>query len=139
MTRNKAKRNFTLAIAAFFAVHTIASFNDLYRSMAWVDIPAHFLSGVFSAAFFYWFFQYRPSYFDTSRNFGITLVLVLGWVTLIGVGWEFFEYLYDLSIVKYGLELKVLQFGLVDTLGDLLFDMLGGAFLAIFVKLRYHR
>lgn len=139
MTRNKTKKHLTLSISSFFAVHSVASINDLYRSMAWIDIPAHFLGGVVSAAMFYWFFQHKPSYFDTSRNFWITLTLVLGWVSLVGIGWEFFEFSHDYVIAKYALDLRILQFGLIDTLGDLLFDLLGGLALAIFVKLRYHR
>lgn len=139
MNRKKAKRNLTLSVSSFFAVHFVASANDFYRSLTWVDIPAHFLGGVMAAAIFYWFFQKNPTYFNTARSFWVTLVLVLGWSALTGVLWEFTEYLYDLAIATYGFHLKTLQFGLRDTLGDLLYDLLGAASLATFIRLRYHK
>ncbi|PIR97853.1 MAG: hypothetical protein COT89_02165 [Candidatus Colwellbacteria bacterium CG10_big_fil_rev_8_21_14_0_10_42_22] len=139
MTRLRLERNLTLSVFTFFLLHSVASVNDWYRSLAWIDIPVHFLGGVLVAAVFYWFFQRFPSHFDTSRNFLITLIMVLSFTALAGVFWEFTEYIYDLLIAKYGLGLKTLQFGLRDTLGDLLADLAGGLVLAIFVKLRYHR
>ena len=139
MTRTKAKNNLILSVCSLFAVHLIATSNDWYRSLAWIDVPAHFLGGVMAAALFYWFFYKNPSCFDTARSFWVTLALVVGWVSLVGVLWEFTEFLYDLGIATYSLSLKTLQFGLTDTLGDLLSDLFGGLALAIFVRLRYHR
>lgn len=138
MTRLLLKRNLTVFLCSFFALHSVVSVGGLYRSMAWVDMPVHFLAGVFSAAIFYWFFQRFPSHFDTSRHFWVTLMMVLGWAALVGVFWEFAEFLYDFLIARYGLGLNTLQFGLRDTLGDLVCDLLGALSLAIFVKLRYH-
>ncbi|MDD5710636.1 MAG: hypothetical protein PHV43_00840 [Candidatus Colwellbacteria bacterium] len=138
MTRYILRRNLTVFLLSFFALHSAVSAGGLYRSMAWVDMPVHFLAGVLSAAVFYWFFQRFPSHFDASRHFWITLLMVLGWGALVGVAWEFTEFIYDLLVAEYGLSLHTLQFGLRDTLGDLLFDILGALTLAIFVKLRYH-
>ncbi|MBU2101507.1 hypothetical protein KKH05_02210 [Patescibacteria group bacterium] len=139
MTRLRLKRNLTFFLVSFFTFHSVASINDWYRSMAWIDIPIHFTAGVLSAAVFYWFFQRFPSHFDASRNFWVTLIMVLGFAALVGVLWEFTEFTYDFLIAKYGLGLKTLQFGLMDTLGDLLSDLAGALALAIFVKFRYHR
>jgi len=138
MTRLLLKRNLTVFLFSFFALHSVVSVGGLYRSMAWVDMPVHFLAGVFSAAIFYWFFQRFPSHFDASRHFWVTLLMVLGWAALVGVLWEFVEFLYDFLIARYSLGLNILQFGLRDTLGDLVCDLLGALSLAIFVKLRYH-
>ena len=138
MTRLVLRRNLAFFLLSFFAFHSAASWGGLYKSMAWVDIPVHFMGGVLSAAVFYWFFQRFPSHFDTGRHFWVTLLMVLGWAALIGVLWEFTEYLYDFLIAKYGFNLNTLQFGLRDTLGDLLSDLAGALALAIFVKLRYH-
>lgn len=139
MTRAKAKHNLILSVCSFFAIHLVATSNNWYRLLSWIDIPAHLLGGVMAAAVFYWFFYNNPNYFNTTRSFWVTLTLVLGWVALTGVLWEFAEFLYDLAVATYGLNLKTLQFGLMDTLGDLLSDLLGGLALAIFVRLRYHR
>jgi hypothetical protein len=141
MTQSVLRRNLTLFLLFFLTLHFIAHFSGWYRSptFSWVDIPIHFLAGVWVAAVFYWFFQRFPSHFDTSRHFWITLSMVLGWVALIGTFWEFAEYSYDLVVAKYNLNLDVLQFGLRDTLGDLLSNLTGALALAIFVKLRYHR
>jgi hypothetical protein len=140
MTRSVLKRNLTLAIFSFFAMHSVVSWSGLYRSssMGWVDMPVHFLAGVLCATVFFWFFQRFPSHFDTSRHFWVTLVLILGWTALIGTLWEFTEFTYDLLIAKYALHLNTLQFGLRDTLGDMLFNLLGTLALAIFVRFRYH-
>jgi len=138
MTRLISRRNLALSLLSFFFFHSIASWNNWYRSMAWIDIPVHLLAGVLLATVFYWFFQRFPSHFDTSRHLWVTLVLALGWVALAGVFWEFTEFFYDFVIAKYSLGLNTLQFGLRDTLGDLACDLLGGVILAVFVRLRYH-
>ena len=138
MTRLVLRRNLAFFLLSFFTLHSAVSVGGFYKSMGWVDIPVHFLAGVLSAAVFYWFFQRFPSHFDTSRHFWVTLLMVLGWAALVGVLWEFTEFLYDFLIAKYSLSLNTLQFGLRDTLGDLLSDLLGALTLAIFVKLRYH-
>jgi hypothetical protein len=140
MSRSVLKRNLTLALFSFFALHSVVSLSGLYRSrtMGWVDIPVHFLAGVLCATVFFWFFQRFPSHFDVSRNFWVTLIMVLGWAALLGVLWEFTEFTSDFLVAKYALNLHMLQLGLRDTLGDLLFDLLGALALAIFVRLRYH-
>ncbi len=138
MTRLVLRRNLTFFLLSFFALHSVVSMGGFYRSMSWVDMPVHFLAGVLSAAVFYWFFQRFPSHFDASRHFWVTLLMVLGFAALVGILWEFIEFLYDFLIAKYSFNLDTLQFGLRDTLGDLLFDLLGALALAIFVKLRYH-
>ncbi|OGY57018.1 MAG: hypothetical protein A2Y84_02175 [Candidatus Colwellbacteria bacterium RBG_13_48_8] len=139
MTRLILKRNLTLSVFSFFALHSLAYTHDWYRSLAWIDIPVHFLAGILTAAVFYWFFQMFPSHFDPARNFVITLILVLGWAALVGVAWEFTEFIYDWLVITYVFPWQPLQFGLKDTIGDLLFDLLGALTLAVFVRLRYHK
>ena len=140
MKRKITKRHLTLSAGSFATFHLFASWNDWYRSsMAWVDIPIHFLGGVLMAAIFYWFFHKHPNYFDVDRNFWVTLAFVMGWVALTGVAWEFTEYLNDILVNSYNFSLNILQFGLKDTLGDLLSDLTGGLALTVLMRLKYHK
>lgn len=127
-----------LTVAAFIA-HFTAVYHNWYRTASWVDIPIHFWWGAMGALIFYWFFHHFPKYFDPERNFFITLVLVLNWTAFGGILWEFGEFVYDLIVITYGFDLKIVQSGLIDTLSDLLLNMLGGLTVALLMGLRYHK
>ncbi len=60
----------------------------------------------------------------------LTIVSCLSFVALIGVFWEFYEFLYDVLISSRGYS-GFIQLGAADMIGDLFFDLLGG--LAFFV------
>gem|GEM_PF-1613175 len=67
-------------------------------------------------------------------NMFVMLVLMLGFVALIGVLWEFYEFLHDFYLLTGG-KISVFQNSFADTIKDLFFDLVGGttAF-AIFYK-----
>ncbi|MDP3015044.1 MAG: hypothetical protein Q8N28_01380 [bacterium] len=58
-------------------------------------------------------------------NSFILLILVLSFVALIGVFWEFYEFLYDVLISSRGYS-GFARLGAADMIGDLFFDLLGG-------------
>ncbi len=123
---------------AIVAIHLIAIFYNWYWRFLWMDIPMHFLGGVLVAVIFVWFFKHFPGHLDLSRNFLLTTVLALSFTALIGVLWEFNEFVYDLLISSRGLGALAGQ-GASDTIGDLFFDILGGLFVVIFRRLRYNK
>ena len=93
----------------------------------------HFMGGFWTALLIIWIKNIAPGIFGKSNFIG-DFIIVLGFTAFIGVLWEFFEFSVDLFIIiKNGLpDLWISQQGLTDTMGDLLFDLLGGL-LAFFI------
>lgn len=60
-----------------------------------------------------------------------TVILILGFAALIGVLWEFYELIMDKLITKNNYISLLQQGGLLDTLKDLLVDLLGGLFISL--------
>jgi len=124
--------------ATLMIAHAIGVANDWYNVIPWYDIPLHFLWGAEGALIFYWLIYRFPGYVNVEKNFSVTLVMVLGWVALGGVLWEFGEYLYDLIVYINGFSLRPVQFGLDDTLADIVFDLIGGIGIAVRMGIGYH-
>lgn len=100
------------ASAILLVLHGVSLKLKLYYTADWIDIPSHFLGG-FCATLFIWIFLWPPKN-DYFRNIGITLIAVLA----IGILWELFEI--SLSLV----DVTKLTYP-VDTLGDLVVDLIG--------------
>jgi uncharacterized membrane protein YjdF len=104
--------------------HILATLNSWYWIFTWLDMPMHFLGGFWLAVVFMWLnskfniIEIRPPNIDK-------LILVLGFVILVGVFWEFFEFGYDVLISSKGY-FAAAQQGTADTMSDLFFDLLGG-------------
>lgn len=125
--------------ALLFFTHFIISVNNWYRTIPWVDIPQHIGAGVLAALVFYWMAYHFKDSLNLNRNPNFTILFVLGWTALLGVIWEFYELIYDETVMFFGLKLQSAQLGNFDTMKDLFDDLLGGLFLAIFMRLRYDR
>lgn len=133
-------RAVVFAGTALAVVHLFAVFQDLYRRVLWIDIPMHLWGGAFLALGFYYFFHRAPHYVDLGKSSVVTLVLLLGFAALGGVLWEFGEFLYDqVALYINPLTVRLVQFGLADTMGDLAFDLLGAFVVAIFMQARYYK
>ena len=139
LKEKKLLRNAVVELGvALIAVHLVAVITQLYHTHPWIDIPQHFFGGVFAALVFYWITYRFPRFFKLIPSFPVPLILVLSWTALLGVLFEFTEFTYDLVIFDYlGLSNFQTQLGVRDTMGDLFFDLMGGLFLAIFMRLRY--
>ena len=130
---------FVLFLLIFIlSFHILALVNFWYWSIDWLDIPMHFLGGLWVALFFFWILKKR--FVQVSQvlegNFLLLGILSLGFVSLIGIGWEFYEFLYD----KYLAEESVLfQAGVADTIADLFFDLIGGLVAVLVYKIRRKR
>ncbi|MDD4761610.1 MAG: hypothetical protein PHZ25_01105 [Candidatus Pacebacteria bacterium] len=113
----------TLFLVIVFT-HVIGTWRDWYWNLSWLDIPMHFLGGFFIAVFFLWIRKNLP-FLVGKNNFFVDFIIILGFVALIGVLWEFFEYFLDYFFANRGV-MPLSQVSLQDTLGDLFFDLVGG-------------
>jgi uncharacterized membrane protein YjdF len=113
------------------SIHTLATIKSWYWTIWWFDIPMHFLGGIGAALTFIWLWRkYFPDFSPSGSENLFALLLTLSFVALIGVLWEFAEFLFDFFISAGGYA-KVVQQGAVDTFTDLFFDLLGGLTAAI--------
>ncbi len=102
--------------------HIISVIFSLYWLIRWIDIPLHFLGGVWLAMFSIWIFYISDRFSLPKKPYLLSLVLILGLVALGGILWEFFEFSFDFVSHKRWLA----QLSLLDTISDLFFDLLGG-------------
>lgn len=95
----------------------------------------HFLGGLWLGMIFLYFVS--PSLEIKDHKFLIEMLLVVGFAVFVGVLWEFFEFLFDVFVVRGG-HLPPAQQGLADTMKDLFFDLFGGfvAFVAYRFQLK---
>jgi len=128
--------------------HIVATVYHLYWLFPWFDIPMHFLGGFLLAIIFFYLWRFAHISIGTGvspapprslaglplANVFVALVLTLGFVALIGVLWEFYEFLHDFYFLTGG-KINVFQTSFANTIKDLFFDLVGGitAF-AIFYK-----
>ncbi|MBI5799088.1 MAG: hypothetical protein HZB10_04120 [Candidatus Yonathbacteria bacterium] len=108
-------------------VNALADINHWYWMMKWFDMPMHFSGGVWLAGFGVWWQYYRRGVVVAGflQILGVCLVFSLS----IGLLWEAYE-----AVVSF---FTVGQMNaMLDTLSDLLFDILGGTTVAVLVWAR---
>ena len=99
-------------------------------------MPMHFFGGLWLSIIFFHFIY--PRLQITNYQLLITIILALGFVAIVGVLWEFFEFLFDVFISQAGYHgsFQMMRYGVkdlyTDTLSDLFFDLLGGLVFTIF-------
>ena len=122
-------------LAIIMAVHVTAIVYDWYTSLWWwVDVVLHTAGGAWIAlVFFYAERRYALGFQHISPVF--VLILALGFVMLVLVSWEWFEYGFDYFFVKEKLEWRA-QLGLPDTMGDLFSDFVGGLLVSLYFVLK---
>ena len=114
------------------AFHFLAGFLSWYHAIWWLDIPMHLIGGAWVASLFFYLFNNCWKILPPKGRFFPTLILCLGFVALVGVLWEFYEYLADVFINKTHPFFIVNDTKLLfDTLKDILNDLIGGVFVAI--------
>lgn len=112
-------------LAAIAIVHAVATRYSWYWIYTWIDIPMHFIGGVWVALFFFWIFKKRNDVHLETIPGWLSAAIVVGFVLLLGVLWEFFEFSFDILVAQKGLAAFAQQ-GITDTLGDLAMDLVGG-------------
>lgn len=127
-------RTIIIFLAVILLVHILALINYWYWTYQWLDILMHFLGGFWAAMVVVAIFNFKFQIFKelAVQKFLIYSIIILAFVSLIGVFLEFAEFLYDVFISSRGYS-GFLQLGAADTIGDLFFDLIGGlAFLLIY-------
>lgn len=137
--KTKFSKFLFLFFLLIFILHIIAIQISLYWKIRWIDIFFHFFGGLWLGFFAGWLLCLSGKVSIKSSLFFLFL-LILSISALGGVFWEFSEFLYDQFISKKGyLNLNIAQLGIIDTMSDLFFDILGGAIAGIiFLKRKYH-
>lgn len=115
---------FLIAIAV---VNGFADVNHWYWTMRWFDAPMHFAGGMWLAGFGVWWRYSRRGVSTPSflMLLGVCLLFALG----VGLLWEIYEAVVSSLTVGH---INAMS----DTLGDLLFDTIGGTTVAILVFTR---
>ena len=104
--------------------HYVGLVGNVYITYRWYDILMHIVGGAWVALLFF----YLAGRFNLplKNSFFWTLIAVLGFVALVGILWEFYEYLTDVFILhKYGLGSAQSLWQAFDTLKDLFDDIIG--------------
>jgi hypothetical protein len=127
------KMSMILSLLAIFTVHALALSFKWYYSVWWLDIPMHIMGGIWVASAFFYTARMRNI---LPANTAAAVIFCLGVVALVGVLWEFYEFLADIYVFHKYTPLAapgVLHF---DTLKDLFDDLVGGslALLALFIR-----
>lgn len=126
-----------MAKAIIFSLVIILSFHFLagslrwYDEIWWLDIVMHVVGGAWVAFLTAHLITVRKVV-SVNINFFEKYILVLGTVALVGVFWEFYEYLTDVFLLKvhpinFASNPKLLP----DTLSDLLNDLIGGTIIVL--------
>ncbi len=110
-------------------IHAIFSHLSTYWYWRWIDMPVHFLGGLWlGLAGIYLYRKIFPQTFSRRKNL-FFFVIALSTTLVIGGLWEITE-------ISLG-SLKIVRINSVkDTLGDLFFDLLGACVGAIYFILR---
>ena len=127
-------KNKYLRVLSFFTFPAIVFFINLplvfvYDLYPWFDIPMHFIGGfsiAFTSILFIKFFK-EKELLDI-KNKLIHLFVVVSFVALIAVLWEFYEYFLDLFF-NFNTSL-----GLEDALLDLAMGIFGGLIGGLFLN-----
>ncbi len=123
-----------LAVGAVLGVHVIALATDGYHAISWFDVPMHFFGGYAMAllglALWGWIMSHieiRMKTLASSPYARLLLegIFVVGFAMLVGVAWEWYEFLFDQFATSFVQKFGVAQMGLPDTMDDLLNDTVG--------------
>lgn len=131
-------RQAATAIAWVLFFHALGML-ALYSWYPHYDVFMHFGGGVAMGilAFALWDHVIRGVSFSVKKPWlkdAFNAFCILGFVALIGIGWEWFEYLFD-AFLQARLSWGLAQTSLADTMADLLFDLLGGLAVILHRKL----
>jgi len=122
----------TLWISLGVFLHTLGT-GYLYGDYMWYHNLTHAISGSLIAAIGYASFRAVDEH-SAAVRFPSTFmfVLIVLFVVAVGVAWEIGEFLTDqLLVTNSGNGVVLVQYGLADTLTDLLFDFVGGVLVAL--------
>ncbi|OGY64043.1 MAG: hypothetical protein A2214_00135 [Candidatus Harrisonbacteria bacterium RIFOXYA1_FULL_48_8] len=115
-------------IYGFFLIHglnVLAMFFGLYVTFPWYDTVLHIGGGAWVALLCVWLYK-------NEKN----PILILGFVALIGVLWEFSEYLFLNDVMAWMFNEKSMPQTISDTLTDLFADLIGGSVFLLLSRIK---
>ena len=128
-----------VALVAIFIINALGLYYGWYHNSFWFDMTLHFLGGFFMAMLMA---NYLSDYL-VNKNFLKNMLIIVGTTVLMGVVWEFCEYLANLilSPIIYNLfAVKTYFMGdLDDTINDLLMDVVGAGLFSLILHLFWSR
>ncbi|MBU0614157.1 hypothetical protein KJ766_02655 [Patescibacteria group bacterium] len=118
-------KNAALAIGAVIIAQIILSLTSAYDYFEWVDIPMHFAGGFAMALLACAIWQNSNVKGD---EYGVIyFIFIIGFVSLIGIVWEWHEFILDIIFrTSFGSSVQIHQPGVADTMADFAMDILGG-------------
>lgn len=132
------KKFLVISFLLIALIHIPALIYDWYYKIWWLDTPMHIFGGWWVGTLFLFLIQnfekfknlFRDIYKISLENI-IIVTCYLGFVILIGVFWEYFEFFMDVIILKkYSYNLAP-GYILFDTLKDLGNDLVGALLLLV--------
>ena len=122
----------TLVVTLAVLLHTIGMVG-LYERLWWYDHLTHTLSAMIVAAVGYAVTRALDRYSDAvSFPPRFLSVFILLFTLALGVLWEVIEFLARIAAAAVGVEAVLVQYGLEDTVLDLVFDTVGAILVALF-------
>jgi len=119
-------KTIVISLVSILVLHLFGIGLDLYHVIWWYDIPMHIFGGAWVTLLFFHFFCQTFLIVDFKKILP-AIIITLGFVALVGVLWEFYEYLSDVYILKvHALYYAPNPITLPDTMKDLLDDLIGG-------------
>lgn len=111
----------TFLLIMIAIVNGLAETYHWYWVYRWFDMPMHFAGGMWLGGMAIWYFYFRKEVVPRSflALFATSILIAFG----VGFLWEVFEAVVSISTVGH-------MNDILDTLGDLLFDILGGTTVA---------
>ncbi len=126
-------KNFKKILIAFlvflFAFQAVSIIFSLYWRLPWIDNFTHFLGGATAGMGMIWWTFYSAKISPMTKSLPkiYIFVIILGFVALVGVFWEIYELIVDRLITKNNYISILQSSGLIDTMKDLVVDLLGGS------------
>ncbi|MSR87615.1 MAG: hypothetical protein EXS69_00385 [Candidatus Zambryskibacteria bacterium] len=114
------------AVVAVAIAHKLGMIFYLYWTTFWFDNFSHLLGGLSMGLFAFWIFRNLCD-FKNPLSFRMLAMFIFFLVIIIGVGWEVFEYIYDIADPQGG------ETYWQDTTYDLFADSLGAIIASIII------
>jgi len=125
MTTRTTLLYFALLATALLAVlHLVAMELYFYWTVWWFDNLIHFLAGLAGGMTALWAFYNSGIFFKHSPRLWEIIIISLSCIFVVGVAWEYFEFVYGLTEVDASHYIS-------DTFLDLTMDLLGSVVASI--------
>ncbi|MHB1330426.1 MAG: hypothetical protein ACYCY6_00450 [Minisyncoccota bacterium] len=119
MTNHRLLTVTFIFVVAVGLLHQLGSIYALYWDIAWFDTMVHFVGGLSMGFLFLWVWNVSGFVGKSIPTRRISLISVFVFVAIVGIGWELFEYFFNIANPTKGNYIG-------DTTLDLFADLCGG-------------